>query len=94
MPYITASIIMQLMQGVIPAVGRWAKEGESGQRKITQATRYLTLGLGLINAVGYLLLFQSSQYGVVFDESKMGVPVWLTSIVIVFTLIAGTAFIM
>ena len=49
MPYITASIIMQLMQGVIPAVGRWAKEGESGRRKITQVTRYLTLFLGLIN---------------------------------------------
>ena len=37
MPYITASIIMQLMQGVIPAVGRWAKEGDAGRRKITQA---------------------------------------------------------
>ena len=35
MPYITASIIMQLMQGVIPAVGRWAREGETGRRKIT-----------------------------------------------------------
>lgn len=54
MPYITASIIMQLMQGVIPAVGRWAKEGDSGRKKITQVTRYLTLGLGLINAIGYL----------------------------------------
>ena len=94
MPYITSSIIMQLMQGVIPAVGRWAKEGESGQKKITQWTRYLTLVLGLINAIGYLLLFQSSQYNVVFDEEKMGVPIWLTSVVIVFTLIAGTAFIM
>ena len=47
MPYITASIIMQLMQGVIPAVGRWAKEGETGRRRITQVTRYLTLALGL-----------------------------------------------
>ena len=71
-----------------------AKEGESGQRKITQATRYLTLGLGFVNAIGYLLLFQSDQYGVKFEESAMGVPVWLTSIVIIFTLIAGTAFIM
>ena len=61
MPYITASIIMQLMQGVIPAVGRWAREGESGRRKITQVTRWLTLGLGLINAVGYLLLFQMGE---------------------------------
>ena len=91
MPYITASIIMPLMQGVIPAVGRWAKEGETGRRRITQITRYLTLGLGLINAIGYLLLFQSTQYGVVFSDE---VPHWLTSIVIVFTLVAGTAFIM
>ena len=67
MPYITASIIMQLMQGVIPAVGRWAREGDTGRRKITQVTRYLTLGLGLINAVGYLLLFKSPAYGVQFS---------------------------
>ena len=91
MPYITASIIMQLMQGVIPAVGRWAKEGESGRKKITQVTRYLTLGLGLINAIGYLFLFKSAQYGVVFSSE---VPELLTDILVVFTLVAGTAFIM
>ena len=91
MPYITASIIMQLMQGVIPAVGRWAKEGDSGRKKITQVTRYLTLGLGLINAVGYLLLFQSPAYGVTFSDQ---VPYALTATIIVFTLVAGTAFIM
>lgn len=91
MPYITASIIMQLMQGVIPAIGRWAKEGETGRRKITQITRYLTLGLGLINAIGYLLLFKSPQYGVVFSTE---VPEILTDILVVFTLVAGTAFIM
>ena len=91
MPYITASIIMHLMQGVIPAVGRWAKEGETGRRKITQVTRFLTLGLGLINAVGYLFLFKSSAYGVVFTSE---VPEILTDIIVVFTLVAGTAFIM
>ena len=91
MPYITASIIMQLMQGVIPAVGRWAKEGDAGRKKITQVTRYLTLGLGLINAVGYLFLFKSSAYGVVFSTE---VPELLTDIIVVFTLVAGTAFIM
>lgn len=91
MPYITASIIMQLMQGVIPAVGRWAKEGESGRKKITQVTRFLTLGLGLINAIGYLFLFKSAQYGVVFSDQ---IPELLTDIIIVFTLVAGTAFIM
>ncbi|MGN0261790.1 MAG: preprotein translocase subunit SecY [Eggerthellaceae bacterium] len=91
MPYITASIIMQLMQGVIPAVGRWAREGEPGRKKITQTTRWLTLVLGLINAVGYLLLFQSPTYGVVFSSE---IPHWLTSFIIVFSLVAGTAFIM
>ena len=91
MPYITASIIMQLMQGVIPAVGRWAREGDTGRRKITQVTRYLTLGLGLINAVGYLFLFKSPAYGVVFSTE---VPELLTDFIVVFTLVAGTAFIM
>ncbi|MEE0519144.1 preprotein translocase subunit SecY [Slackia sp.] len=91
MPYITASIIMQLMQGVIPAVGRWAKEGESGRKKITQVTRFMTLGLGLINAIGYLFLFKSSAYGVVFSSE---LPEIVTDIVVVFTLVAGTAFIM
>lgn len=91
MPYITASIIMQLMQGVIPAVGRWAKEGETGKRRITQITRYLTLGLGLINAIGYLFLFKSQAYGVVFSTA---VPEIVTDILVVFTLVVGTALIM
>ena len=91
MPYITASIIMQLMQGVIPAIGRWAKEGETGRRKITQITRYLTLGLGLINAIGYLLLFKSASYGIVFSPE---VPGFLSDFLVVFTLVVGTAIIM
>ena len=91
MPYITASIIMQLMQGVIPAVGRWNREGEAGKRRITQVTRYLTLGLGLINAIGYLFLFKSEAYGVVFSTA---VPEIVTDILIVFTLVVGTALIM
>ncbi|MDR1016059.1 MAG: preprotein translocase subunit SecY [Coriobacteriales bacterium] len=91
MPYITAQIIMQLMQGVIPAVARWAKEGEQGQKKITQITRYVTLGLGLINAIGYLFLFQSDQYGVTFSAS---IPYLFTCFVIIFTLVGGVALIM
>lgn len=91
MPYITASIIMQLMQGVIPAVGRWAREGETGRRRITQVTRYLTLGLGLVNAVGYLLLFKSASYGIVFSPE---VPGFLSDFLVVFTLVVGTAIIM
>jgi preprotein translocase subunit SecY len=91
MPYITASIIMQLMQGVIPALQRMAREGESGQKKITQITRYLCLGLGFINAIGYLFLFQSSQYGVVFSDQM---PYFITSAIVVLTLVAGVGFIM
>ena len=90
MPYITSSIIMQLLQAVIPTLERWAKEGESGQRKTTQVTRYLTLGIGLIESVGLLSLFQApiSQggAGVSFD--------WPTRIIVVISLLAGTAFIM
>ena len=91
MPYITASIIMQLMQGVIPAVGRWNREGESGRRRITQITRYLTLGLAFINAIGYLLLFQSPSYGIVFSDAM---PYWLTCVLIVFTLVVGAGLLM
>ncbi len=89
MPYITASIIM-LMQGVIPSLQRWAREGQSGQKKITQITRYVTLFLGLINAIGFLFLFQSQQYGIVLPAGYETI----TSIVIVFALVAGVAFIM
>ena len=91
MPYITASIIMQLMQTVIPAVGNWAREGETGRKKITQVTRYLTLGLGLINAIGYLLLFKSAAYGVTLSSE---VPELLSDFLVIFTLVAGTAFIL
>lgn len=91
MPYITASIIMQLMQGVIPSLQRSAREGESGQKRITQITRYLCLALGLINAIGYLFLFQSPTYGV---QLTTEIPVLITSAVIVLTLVAGVGFIM
>ncbi|GAV30718.1 MAG: preprotein translocase subunit SecY [Anaerosomatales bacterium] len=90
MPYITASIIMQLLQAVIPTLEQWAKEGEAGQRKITQVTRYLTLGIGFMESLGLLSIFQA-------DVSQGGIGVrfdWLTRIVIVISLLAGTAFIM
>ena len=90
MPYITSSIIMQLLQAVIPKLEQWAKEGEAGQRRITQVTRYLTLGLGLMESIGLVALFQSSPssggLGVQFDP--------LTRVLIVISLLAGTAFIM
>src|ERR1700753_959977 len=56
MPYITASIILQLLTVVVPSLERLQKEGEVGQQKITQHTRYLTVILALLLAVGYVLL--------------------------------------
>ena len=91
MPYITSSIIMQLLQGVIPKVEAWAKEGESGQRKITQITRYMTLGIALLQSVAMLGVFR----GAISVGTGAGAPPQLfTDFVIVVTLIAGTAFIM
>jgi len=90
MPYITATIIMQLLQAVIPVVERWSKEGEAGQRKITQTARYMTLGIAFLESLGLLTVFQapaaSGGLGIDFNL--------LTEAVIVISLIAGTAAIM
>src|SRR5688572_22683594 len=59
MPYITASIILQLLTVVSPALEKLQKEGEVGQARITQYTRYLTVGLAGAQAVGYTFLFRS-----------------------------------
>lgn len=61
MPYITASIILQLMTVVIPSLEKLQKEGESGQQKITQYTRYLTVALALAQSTAYVLYFQSQD---------------------------------
>jgi len=93
MPYITAQIIMQLMQGVIPAVAAWMKQGEIGRKKLTNATRWLTLAISVLNAFGYLMLFKSQTYGVTLNTT--GLPgEWLTDIVIVATMVIGSALIM
>jgi preprotein translocase subunit SecY len=59
MPYITASIILQLLTVVVPSLERLQKEGEVGQQKITQYTRYLTVGLAFGQSLGYVFLFRS-----------------------------------
>ena len=90
MPYITATIIMQLLQAVIPTLERWAKEGEAGQRKITQTARYLTLGIGLLESLGLLTVFQAP-----IANGGLGVDfTFFNQVVIVISLIAGTAAIM
>ena len=59
MPYITASIILQLLTVVVPSLEKLQKEGEVGQARITQYTRYLTVGLAAAQSIGYVFLFRS-----------------------------------
>src|ERR671922_574354 len=63
MPYITASIILQLLTVVVPSLEKLQKEGEVGQARITQYTRYLTVALALAQSVGYVFLFHSQRFG-------------------------------
>ena len=63
MPYITASIIMQLLGVVIPKLEQWQQEGQSGQKKITQWTRYLTVGLALIQSTGFVFALKEGKQG-------------------------------
>jgi preprotein translocase subunit SecY len=61
MPYITASIILQILQVAVPSLEKLSKEGEVGQQRITQYTRYLTVGLAFAQSIGYVFLFRSFQ---------------------------------
>jgi len=85
MPYVTASIILQLLTVVVPRLEQLQKEGEAGYTKITQYTRYLTIVLAALQALGYSYLFQRSD---VLDASAGRV------VLIVLTLTAGTALLM
>ncbi|MBO9330531.1 preprotein translocase subunit SecY [Achromobacter sp. HZ01] len=87
MPYISASIIMQLMSVVVPSLEALKKEGESGRRKITQYTRYGTVVLALVQAVGISVALES-QPGLVID------PGMLFRFTTVVTLVTGTMFVM
>ena len=92
MPYITASIILQLLQVVVPSLEKLQKEGEVGQARITQYTRYLTVGLAFAQSIGYVFLFKSfeSQAGVPLISNFNLAKVFL----IVVTLTAGTILLM
>lgn len=85
MPYITASIVMQLLTLVIPKLEEWSKEGDEGQRKITQWTRYMTLGLAFFQSVAMTLYVERSL--------TLQLPL-VNKITVVATLVAGTAVIM
>ena len=87
MPYISSSIIIQLLGYVMPAFEQLKKEGESGRRKITQYTRYATVGLALFQSLGIALALESSS-GLVMSP---GIGFRVTTVV---TLTAGTMFLM
>jgi len=92
MPYITASIILQLLTVVVPSLEKLSKEGEVGQARITQYTRYLTVGLAFAQSIGYVFLFKSfqSQAGVTLISNFTLGKVFL----IVVSLTAGTVLLM
>jgi len=95
MPYITASIIMQLLTVVIPKLEQWQKQGEQGTKKINQATRYVTVVLALLQSTGLVFLFHSGSSqlaGVdIFPPGTFTAP---NIALIVLVMTAGTAMIM
>jgi preprotein translocase subunit SecY len=94
MPYVTASIIIQLLTVVIPRFEELKKEGQAGQNKLTQYTRYLTIALGILQATGVVALadrgtlFQGCSQQVIPDNS-----IWSLAIIVI-TMTAGTAVMM
>ncbi|MBZ5580774.1 MAG: preprotein translocase subunit SecY [Acidobacteriia bacterium] len=88
MPYITASIILQLMTVVVPTLEKLSKEGELGRRKITQWTRYLTIILSVLQSLGIARGLMSMGEGIVIN------PGWGFTMLTVISLTTGTAFIM
>ena len=103
MPYITASIIMNLLRVVIPRLETLYKEGQPGQAKITQYTRYLTLGLAILQSSAFVALARSGQLfnataaecpGIIPEQADTGVPTWLMVALVVIVMTAGTGVIM
>ncbi len=92
MPYISSSIILQLMTVVWPYLERLSKEGELGRRKITQYTRYLTIGLAVVQALGIAIYLERQQQ--VAGLPLVYNPGWGFRLMCVLTLTTGTSFIM
>jgi preprotein translocase subunit SecY len=91
MPYISASIIMQLLSAVVPKLEQLKKEGESGRRKITQYTRYGTLVLATFQSIGVAIALQSQQVGNLPVVPAPGIAFVFTAVV---SLVTGTLFLM
>lgn len=96
MPYITSSIIVQLLGTVIPKFAEWREQGAVGQRKLTQTTRYLTIALALMQSSGLVFLLRSGQLFGSSSSSADLIPDFSVPRVlfIILTFTAGTAFVM
>ena len=88
MPYITASIIIQLLGAVVPYFQKLQREGEDGRRKITQLTRYGTVAITALQSIGYAINLQSTS------GDAIVVPAWAFTVICVICLTAGTIFVM
>jgi preprotein translocase subunit SecY len=101
MPYITASIIMQVLGVVIPKLEQLQQEGAVGQRKITQYTRYMAIAIALLQATGLTFIFGQGR-GSAFFGAAQAVPnvkllpdgMWPRGYLVILTLVAGTALLM
>jgi len=97
MPYITSSIIIQLLATVIPKLEQWRDQGAVGQKKLTQTTRYLTVALALMQSTGLVYLFHKGGGGLFGTTQNVDLilnySIWRAAF-IVLTLTAGTAFVM
>ena len=100
MPYITSSIIMQILTVVIPKLQEWQAQGAVGQRKITQWTRYLTIGISILQSTGLVFLFHNGGGGLVDSSGAAStidlVPIFnpLRVLLIVVTFTAGSSLLM
>ena len=97
MPYITSSIIIQLLSTVIPKLEEWRDQGALGQKKLTQATRYLTLGLALLQSASLVYLFHHGASSILGAQTNVDLipnfTYWKAAF-IVLTLTTGTCFVM
>lgn len=95
-PYITSSIVIQLLTFGIPALERMAKEGAEGQKKINKITRYFTVVLALIQSVTFYLLLRggNTMFRNQIVKYRDGVSGWVSAVVIVATFTAGSALVM
>ena len=87
-PYITASIVIQLLTVAIPALERWSKDGEEGRKKISALTRVVTVALALVTSYGYMNIISSPSVGILNADT------WFEKLVVVLCYCAGASLIM